>query len=549
MTKKLTFSEFIKTDYESAQSMFEAASKLFEGGVTLKNVHVGQYIKKISRMDNCFELLRLLTYENLISLKQFGPLWNKLVAESSEDDDIEGKNFVWVDQLMNNNFEFTEGILEEMKMFMPRERVNLIFKKDAGVVSMDDFYIVCEIGGMDDVKKILNDCELVPDVMCLYKGWLNERVKCEDLYQCLVENGLGKGSVLTTRLLELGKIMGESDYDVIDVVIGKGGVLCLDDLRIIYEIMRLSDVVKYSRIAVGHGVEMEVDLLLLFEHEAYYDNLVELYDLFFVELKLIPDNDFCNRVLEIDCVDLYDYLVEKGLFVYGEVSLEKACVGGNVYLVKTLVNMKYRMSDKDFNNLFDSGGWKVGESLENLEFYVNFGGLKVTYKIVEKLFVNKIFLENLDGYGLRYDDNIYFLYYRYDKYRESDLKLKENGLFKKYYVKMVESIGDLIEFRNVFDKFNVSLGEIKESMVKFGRVPDQYCYEYALRHSRNRKNGIIDWLEGEYGFKPTIMVLKYFENGIESYDLKFVGKYFGDNKMAHHPSNGDWEKLFIVCEK
>ena len=85
---------------------------------------------------------------------------------------------------------------------------------------------------------------------------------------------------------------------------------------------------------------------------------------------------------------------------------------------------------------------------------------------------------------------------------------------------------------------------IMRYMEKVKLEPDQYCYENALAINNDiDSEKTVNYLEKKYGFKPTILVLRYANYHIRN-------KYFSRGSNMHHPSTSDWQKLFkVYCKK
>lgn len=545
---EISIAEFLDKYYEYHEKTIiinEAKiilDRLQKNGKKLRSVDVSKYIQKARSRDDEFDLIALLTERHNLSEKQFTLLWRDLEINFNPKMDDDAKYLEWINNLVKNDYSFSRIQLKKIEEYFPKKIVDIIFKKDVGIADIEDFQMVCKNGNVDDIKNFFNKYQIIPDDGCLVSILENFRINIgwEELYYYLVE--IGMKFEIGNKFIDIMKTFNK--YDFLDLMIKDGVKLSIEDLKILFDLMDFKNIIKYTRIALENKVELKLDLLLSCKNNNDdYESLLELFDLFFVEFKMVPTQDFCDKILGSDFVDLYEYLLKNNIFIHGQKALEEACSKGNFNIVKDLINRKYQMDSKCFRLLLDNYS-SPDSVLEFLNFSLNEGGLKMTYSIIEKLFVRSIVLDNLNDYNLKYDDNIYFLFYSNAISLE---KIKKKNYYYKYYVNMIEDkkMKSLIEFREKFCDYPVDCDEIKKYMLKNNLVPDQYCYENSLLRFIER-DAIVDWLEKDYGFKPTIMLLKRIncENNDMSMVLQYTDKYFDTDK--HHPSNSEWKKLFIV---
>ncbi|AYV84309.1 MAG: hypothetical protein Hyperionvirus22_10 [Hyperionvirus sp.] len=539
MEVEVTIEDFLKEGYMGGDIVGDARrlfERLKESGEQLRRGDVERYVKKVrGGYGELFELVSLLTKEHNLTKTQFLTLWDDLCDVNEKYDEAKFE-VVWIRNLVDRGFFDTMGI-DFMIKVMPKEVIRVVMRR--GVGSVDDFRLVCKVGCVDDIKKYYEKFKIKPDDACLCEVLGNNGLRYQNLeliaivYEEIYEYFLGKGLECCVR----GEVLeaARGDFDFLGLMLKNGLRISGDDLKIIYGVGGLGDVVRATRIALGSGVRLELELLSVMmscgrRKKREKDLLGELYDIFFVEVGMVPTVGFCDRVYGAD--QLYQYLVDRKLFLYSEVGLEKACETGNVDRVRELIGMKYQMNKKYLYLLVGVNGWKFRQNFEIFDFLVSEGGLKVDYEIVGRLFEEEIMIDHLEKYGLKYDDNVYWLYY---VNKVGLVRMKKNSCYYKYYAGMMRDsyMKKVIEFRNKFGDW-LQVDGVKELMVKYELVPDQYCYEMALVAGSDES---VVWMEREFGFKPTILVLKNYNT--------LMRRYFGENKNKHHASNGDWEKLFL----
>ncbi|AYV80425.1 MAG: hypothetical protein Harvfovirus1_50 [Harvfovirus sp.] len=535
---EITFDEFLVKEYQDDDYIIVNDVKIIFNRLAVQGKKlkaISKLINKVHYSDYRLEVIAALTEHHYLTATQFLSIWNSMWMTKKKKICPE-----WIDNLIKNNYCFDYKLLGVMSTCLPKVVIKIIMAKDVENVGMDDFYIVCASGRLVDIKKFYDSFKLTPDTKCFvfamnYKG-------NEDTYEQLYDSF--KKMALEFKV---DQTILERKFDILELMIKDGLKLTIEILRDVYKVMSVEKIKKYTLYAVENNVKLELDLLLLIKFRKA--DVTIIYDIFFVREGLIPSQDFCDKIAGKESRKLYDYLVSKNLLVHGNKAMEVACMNANVSLIKELINQKFKMNEKCFGLLVDAGGQNV--TFEMLDYFVNFGGLTMTYDIVEILFVHGLFVDNLEKYNLKYDDNIYYMFYcnavEIDKGSKGKKK-KKDGVYAAYVAKMMCDPRNalLIEFREMFSNDEINIEEIKKYMELHSLVPDQYCYEKILLVGAtciiDTISEIINWLEHDYGFKPTIIVLKLCEENC----FKLFKRYFVGDKDAHHASNSDWKKLFVM---
>lgn len=268
--------------------------------------------------------------------------------------------------------------------------------------------------------------------------------------------------------------------------------------------------------------------------------MTEIYTILFEKMKIVPDEDLCNQVIEKHDEEFFKYLLSKNLLKVSNKSLKYAYKNSSYYMISNLINMKYMPTLDDFKELECQD-----EKIIKLSLMM---GIKIDYNLIAHFILKDIYFKNLENYNLTYGEELYFECFKttglcVTKYCKP-LKNECNRVSEIYISKMNP---DIVKFRYDFKVKN--LDELKNMIMEKKLVVDQYCYDYSFENEN--WESIVEWLEKDFKLKPTILTivrLKSSNNGnwrireksytdAEQKRIQIYNKYFCDNLNCHSDIN------------
>lgn len=159
-------------------------------------------------------------------------------------------------------------------------------------------------------------------------------------------------------------------------------------------------------------------------------------------------------------------------------------------------------------------------SLELVNLVVKYG-YKLEYDDVGTLMTHNICIDNLENYGLKYDENLYYYSYLNNKW-DYDNKF-DTSIDKK-----------ILGLRKICKNPKATLQEFKDYIETEGIKPDRYCMDLACFYNGNISTHLMK------NYKPTITCLYWLNDGEDVYEYKnifldIVNEYKIDMKYMMEP--------------
>ncbi len=231
----------------------------------------------------------------------------------------------------------------------------------------------------------------------------------------------------------------------------------------------------------------------------------ELIEYFNNNNLLEINNDLINKlILNKDLIGL-EFLMNNNLITPNDEMMNYACYSEDIRIIKYLINNKFIPTIKNIyyiKNLSSNNA----NSLKILNELLTYGGLFVTWELIEYLISKSIRLSDLDKYGLKTPESIKKIEELSIKYRQFPYNID----FPSEYYNLISNITaktNINDLENIINKFDT---EIK--MVSL------------LEHLINLDNfQLISYLKNKTNFKPNINVIiksKNCEMYLDIFDLK-----------------------------
>lgn len=276
----------------------------------------------------------------------------------------------------------------------------------------------------------------------------------------------------------------------------------------------------------------------------------ETLSILFEKMKIIPDENFCNMVLENHDEELFKYLLDRNLLIISNKSLAYAYRGCSYYIVSTFIDMKYVPTIDDLRELK-----KNNKEIINLSLMM---GIKINYNLISEFIPKKIYFDKLNNHNLEYGEELYFECYKitglcvskYCKPLKNDINNNFSDMYE-YYISQMNN--NIVKFR--YDFKIKKIEDLKKIISNNKLIPDQYCYDYSF--DNENWEHIVEWLEKDFNLKPTTFTFirlrasnsgnwksreeSYYGNEIKRKQL--YNKYFYYNTNFH--TNTNLKEIYI----
>ena len=191
---------------------------------------------------------------------------------------------------------------------------------------------------------------------------------------------------------------------------------------------------------------------------------INTMDLF--QLLNIPPS---YETLKLICKNGYPAILKKFIATYPSLIPNKECLDASMTkphekIINDLLCYKLTPDKQTFNCLIENAG-SYSQTQKNTEILIKHG-LQITITEIEQLLSKDEHLDNLERFGIQYDEDLYFLCYKHDHYPQS-------------YVDNFTINPDILALRELCKKpktkLDIFINHIKTKNVQF----DQYCVDNA----------------------------------------------------------------------
>ena len=253
------------------------------------------------------------------------------------------------------------------------------------------------------------------------------------------------------------------------------------------------------------------DFKYLISKEIILKRGINDYEQFLIKiLNKYPIND-PNKYIKSAFINNYmllaSKLVELGAHVDRECAII-ACTGHiNENILTFLVNNKIFVDKNCFKNYINTiNKYTSNENYDNDILKLVSFGLTLDLDCVEYALINDRCINNLEDYGIEYDENLY------------EICAKYNNFPKSYYDKFVINIGkEKIMLREMFKSSDPS--KIEKFMKLYNVLPDKYCFKNALD-----SNPYCIEIISKFNYSPLfsdIIEIKSYENRKKIYEMYY----------------------------
>jgi len=231
----------------------------------------------------------------------------------------------------------------------------------------------------------------------------------------------------------------------------------------------------------------------VFDVRAYFDNCICQYNtmmnltMYFIDRGAVPDTVSLEHICSANNYPAFKTCTEKYKLIPTKVHLDivvRHSKSNNEQMLADI--LKYRiMPDKTtFDNLVSS--WishNQKQDIAKLELLINCG-LLFTVDMLERVFAKGYNIDNVERFGIEYDEKFYWLCYRYNK------------LVPEYCDKFTMR-KEVVALRSMFSTMDIPM--LKSYMIANGLKPDRYCMENACKNNIT----VLTWLINDCGCSPT----------------------------------------------
>lgn len=371
------------------------------------------------------------------------------------------------------------------------------FKKIKRVINTIDFF---NKGGVLDESLLLKLINIIDFKLRKYEAY--RFIDILNLINKLEELNMAKENVM--RIL-LTKLLNQ----ILDYLEGKD-----DNMGVYADVSEydkfMNKIIKYVK-----GYDNDILELFIINHNSYDEHndinkkkrCNEIYDILFKEYGYVMTDKYMIRVLNEGDELLFTYLLEHNMLTLKN-AMDHAMASHNLsfYIIEQLLMSKHELNMEHLKNL---------EELDDkLMSILKFAGISFDLNLVTFCFENDILIECDIKKYIDLDDKYLYVLYKYGKnIRKQDLNNNTNKMWqmiRKFATYNKEGIQKYIEDNNI--------------------VPNQYCYDMSFKEMNY---DVIEWLESEYEFKPTMLTLLHIENLEDRFKIYHTyitkNKYISEN--------------------
>lgn len=321
--------------------------------------------------------------------------------------------------------------------------------------------------------------------------------------------GLSLKEDTLNKLLDKGKYAFYKKDSYIDFtsITNRKEFLCLNTKN--NKITDLNDDSEYDYCCPNDIIIYYDDVTKMMYNLIKLDNLVELYKIFDVKPTINTMISVCKNGL----VDAFTELIEKYNIVPNKDCLDASAISRNKDLIFKIICYKINPDKDTFNNLFTFYDYEEDNIIPIVEIFIK-NGLQISYNEIDKLISYGMCLDNLERFGITYDERLYFICFRYDYFHE---------LANKWIIDK-----KVLELREMCKKKNMTVEKLESYMKNNNVKLDRYCVDNAFIFGNGKIKDYMYKLE----YEPTIFTL--MRNCQDAYNFSKIGhKIIDDLKIDH----------------
>jgi hypothetical protein len=466
------------------------------------------------------------------------------------------KNFDWVENIKSFGYTFDQKELDKLSM-LGYVCVDSLLKTKINRQKLEDY---SENIGFVALIKICNAKKIKPTSTTILnimknnkkmidKTTLNELIKLEaDINNIHLiefikqfsddfEPNIGniKTNVMNIidkfiNLLIKKKLLNNSIYDDLVLLIKDG--------------QKINSIYNITLILIDNDIKPNLDYLIgiLQNTKNINDNMsIVLFNLFFDKLKLVLNEKYSDELAKLSDSYIFTHCMKNNLLKITDNTLENICYTGDCNIIEKFLNMKCIPNINCVKNIAHT--W---DFMNKLLLLIN-NGLTLDYDLIEVVLKKDFNIEmhKLINIGLELDENLYFLFYKYN-----NINLINN--LPQYSIYNYRDIQNILEFydvnsdlKNKLDKFELFYNYKKDKYAGIvnNTIIDQYVYDALFK---NNQIDLVKILEKKYNFKPTLItILQTNPNIVEQ---KYIYQNYIDNNNFHN-NPCEYQNIYVNSPK
>ncbi len=221
------------------------------------------------------------------------------------------------------------------------------------------------------------------------------------------------------------------------------------------------------------------------------ETCIKIYTIdLFKLLGIQPTIETLKIICKKGSVNVFDRFVTTYKIIPNKECLDESMLSLNQEMIFKIICYKINPDKDTFNKMFKckTGYFNPRKYQEITELLIK-NGLQITFNELEMLIMRHSYIDNLERFGINYDEKLYFICYKYDccpKSYEDKFTINSNTLELR---KMCEKTIKLDQFTKFLKNKNVK--------------PDKYCVDNIYI---NGNRILIDYLTNKLKCYPSILV-------------------------------------------
>lgn len=368
-----------------------------------------------------------------------------------------------------------------------------------------------QIVGFIEVFHKLNNIE---EKYIYYLEYLNKSLFERDIeiYKNLIDEFAKKGIFVNKKYIR-DLMFNQFDYEKILKV--KNPLFSEDEIN--------NNLYAYLFFDEENDCHISDEYLMNLIEDGYIEPTIEIINDFIGKYALWEKYDVCEKymdyfesknilpimnLLQMACLynleKSYKKIIDTHKIVPDKMCLDN-CVSfsfGNVnkYILTDILDSRVSPDNDTINSLSHDTSvcLYLEDAQKTVEFLIRYG-LKITLDVLKMLLQKNIFIDNLERFDIKYDEQFYFICHDASYFIDNVVNLSNNTIDAlTYYDKFFTIDRKILDMWKLFRKKG-QWNTIKKYLIKHNLKPDRYCMEYSCINNKK----IAELLFKTYGCKPT----------------------------------------------